>query len=233
MIVLCTQFDPSLASKKQVMKIKVDELVTSSQRRSNGVTSKKNPEDQSIEEWLADYEKSPAVSYRDANAIESEPKFKAAINENSIRSKQGKSYGKMPPIRQPIASVVEQNINTATTLLEFRYIDHRTTRQGSVAMDFETFDGMITATKFFNVEIVSNRGNKYNPGRRGQFIPSVGGNFRKLWMQAVGKVPTRWCRVHKSLRSHFRELVFTGEITNELDNKGNHYYKLRNVQPRK
>ena len=167
------------------------------------------PQDQTNEEWLADYEKSGADQYRAAKGFESEPKS------------------------QPKKVVVNKVNNRPSNELYFCYVDHRTTRQGSVAMDFESLDGEVTATAFFNVKIMSSRGIKYPTGKRGQFIPNKGGKFRKLWEQAVGKDPYRWCRVHKSMRSHFRGIVFVGEIEEVIDSKGKGYYKLTNVKPRK
>lgn len=211
------------------MKLYADHLDSSIKLQSNGATGKKRPQDQTKKEWLADFDKDPADRYREAKGIELEPKIKADDN----RFFTGSTQDAITSIHQPIEYVAGINRSSPTTQLYFRYIDHRTTRQGSVAMDFETLDSEITATCFYNVKIESNRGNKYHSGKRGQFNPPKGGKFRKLWMQAVGKKPLRWSRVHKSMRSQLREIVCTGEISNELDSRGNHYYKLRNVQPRR
>jgi len=194
--------------------------VTSIQLKGNGATGKKRPQDQTDEEWLSDL--NSADSYRVAKWGESESRRRPDKQGNFIHL-SGNTEESVPELK-PCST---------TTQLYFRYIDHRTTRQGSVAMDFESLDGEITATAFLNVYIKSNRGTKYPTGKRGQFIPPEGGKFRKLWIKAVDQAPPRWSRVHKSMRSHFRELVFTGEITKEIDSKGHHYYKLRNVQPRK
>jgi hypothetical protein len=159
----------------------------------------KRPEDQTRDEWLADYSGCTAEEYRKAKGVGSDQKFLLNL-------------------------IIKPDKNL------FRYIDHRTTSKGSVAMDFESIDGGTSATVFFNVGLRSNRSKNYPSGNRGQFIPPPKGNFRKFWIQAVGKEPPRWCRVHKSMGSKLGGLVFTGNITQETDSKGKPYNKLRNAR---
>ena len=110
----------------------------------------------------------------------------------------------------------------------FRYVGHRTTSQKSVVLEFESLDGKLTAVKFFNVKLSS--GNKsYPAGYKGQFNSQERSNFRKFWMQAVGKKPDRWCRVHKSMKSCLRNITFKGNIIDAHDKKGNHYLKFTEV----
>lgn len=111
----------------------------------------------------------------------------------------------------------------------FRYIDHRTTSSSSVVLEFEGIDRPEKAVKFFNVSL-SGRKSNYPAKNRGQFNPSERGNFRKFWMQAVGEPPSRWSRVHKSMRSHLRKLVFVGETKVVPDGKGKLYTKLTSIQ---
>jgi len=113
----------------------------------------------------------------------------------------------------------------------FRYLDHRTTPGGSVVMEFETLNHTFRAVRFFNVSLISTRGKKYPAGHRGQFNPPKQGKFRKFWLQAVGQPPSRWCRVHKQMRSMLGSLVFVGAILHQQDSKGQHYVKLTEIKP--
>jgi len=152
------------------------------------------------EEWISDYEGSDANRYREAKGIQSEPD-------------QG-----------------DRNRVNSNDELYFRYIDHRTTRKGSVALDFESLNGKIMVTAFFNVRLKNNRDKSYPAGKRGQFIPPLRGEFTKFWKEAVGEPPFRWCRVHKCMRSKLKGLTFTGDVTRELDGKNNPYMKIRNLR---
>ncbi|TDY02422.1 hypothetical protein [Thiohalophilus thiocyanatoxydans] len=158
--------------------------------------AKKRPEDQTTDEWLAEY---GGTSHASAD-------------------------GMRPPKHPPGAN---SSANETTHL--FRFIGHRTTRTGSVVLEFETLDGQLQAVKFFNVSIKSRRGNTYPAGIHGQFDPPERGKFRRFWMEAVGQPPGRWCRVHKSLRSKLGKLVFTGEIKHCIDRKGIGYNKITNL----
>ena len=115
----------------------------------------------------------------------------------------------------------------------FRYLDHRTTTKSSVAMEFESLDGELRATRFFNVSLQSPRGRRYSAGRRGQFIPPKQGKFRQFWMHAVGKEPTPWCRVHRSMRSRLGPLVFIGRFEPANDSKGQSYFRFSEVHAQK
>lgn len=118
------------------------------------------------------------------------------------------------------------------TTHEFRYIDHRTIRTGGLAMDFEILDHKLKATLFFNVNLISKYGTRYPSGDHGQFNPPANGKFRQFWIQAVGKPPYRWSRVHKSMRSSLRGLVFVGKIKPEIDSKGRPYNKIIEIWPK-
>jgi hypothetical protein len=195
-------------------------------------TDKKKPQDQSHEEWLTG--NCTAEQYRATKSGEPIPisgSDKSPITTTSLDALP--QSNQRPHFNQPtVAPSVAVDIPPANGLL-FRYIDHRTTRKGSVVLTFESLDGRIRASAFFNVSLKSNRGTIYPSGKRGQFIPPEAGKFRDLWKAAVGKEPFRWSRVHKSMRSNFRDIVFTGEITEEEDSKGQRYFKLRNVKPAK
>ena len=110
----------------------------------------------------------------------------------------------------------------------FRYLDHRTTRTGSVVLSFESLDGTAQAVRFFNVSL-EGKAKKYPAGKRGQFNPPEHGEFRRFWMHAVGKPPPRWARVHKSMRSHLSSLLFAGSLEQAEDGKGRHYFKLKGI----
>ncbi|MDZ7662512.1 hypothetical protein [Thiohalophilus sp.] len=161
-----------------------------------GIVERKRPEDQTTEEWLAEFAGSSCKPPRRGVQIEGVPKTENSADEEAR---------------------------------QFRYIGHRTTRTGSVALEFEALDGQLQAVKFFNVGLKSRQGNNYPAGKNGQFNPPERGKFRQFWMEAVGEPPSRWCRVHKSLRSKLGKLVFTGEIEHCLDGKGAGYYKITSI----
>jgi hypothetical protein len=122
------------------------------------------------------------------------------------------------------------NKNTGRNTLLFRYDYHRTTRKGSVVLEFETLDGKLSAVKFFNVNL-SSRGNKaYPSGYNGQFNPPPRGKFRKFYKKTTGCEPSRWCRVHKSLRNKLRGKVFIGTIEKQMDSNGDYYFKIIEIE---
>ena len=122
------------------------------------------------------------------------------------------------------------NKNVGRNTLLFRYDYHRTTRKGSVALEFETLDSSLSAVKFFNVNL-SSRGNKpYPSGKGGQFNPPERGKFRKFYKKATGCEPSRWCRVHKSLRNNLRDKVFIGTIEKQMDSNGGYYFKIIDIE---
>jgi len=110
----------------------------------------------------------------------------------------------------------------------YKYIDHRTTCTGSVVLSFESLDKKHAVVKFFNVSIKGKTKN-YPAGIRGQFNPPRLGNFRKFWMECVGKPPDRWCRIHKTMRSTLKNLIFSGIPIDVVDKSGNQYLKLKEV----
>ena len=122
------------------------------------------------------------------------------------------------------------NKNTGRNTLLFRYDYHRTTRKGSVALEFEALDSSLSAVKFFNVNL-SSRGNKaYPSGKGGQFNPPERGKFRKFYKKATESEPSRWCRVHKSLRNNLRGKIFIGTIEKQVDSNGDYYFKIIEIE---
>lgn len=203
-------------------------------------TARKRPQDQSNKEWLADLGEPDQSSHCTADqyrgAKSGEPIPISESDKSPIITTLFDALpqsNRRPHFNQPtVAPSAAVDIPPANRLL-FRYIDHRTTRKGSVVLVFESLDGRTRASAFFNASLESNRGTKYPSGKRGQFIPPEMGKFRGFWMETVGKEPSRWSRVHKSMRSNFRDIVFTGEVTEERDGKDQHYFKLRDVKPAK
>ena len=174
---------------------------------------RKNPEDQTNEEWIADYDQwvaeHPGCGTVPSWEFSTQDKKRGADKEFSdLRNKTGSNPEHL-----------------------FRYLDHRTTRTGGLAMDFETLDHKLNATKFFNVHLTSKYNKRYPSGNRGQFNPPEGGKFRKFWMQAVCRPPYRWSRVHKEMRSALGGLVFVGKIEHATDSKGCSYIKIIDIWP--
>jgi len=89
---------------------------------------------------------------------------------------------------------------------EFRFIGHRTTRFGRVALDFTHEDTGQICTRFFNVDI-----KKYPAGENGQFTTKKRSLFRQFWLQVIGEPPRRWCRVywemHRLKKVNFKALA--------------------------
>ncbi len=166
----------------------------------------KDPRQQSNEEWLRDY---------DGDKPDSKP---------GIRSQ---------PEPTASSSVVRLHRNKSQSLppTVFEYLDYRTTRNNAIAMDFVSTDGVVKATHYIPVKLLNNRGRRYRPGARGQFVSAKGGNFRKFWMNAVGEEPPQWCRAYKSMSSKLQGKLFTGDVSVETDSKGKQYNKLTNLIP--
>ena len=111
----------------------------------------------------------------------------------------------------------------------FKYIDHRTTRNGSLVLEFQSLDGKTKVVKFFNVSL-DGRDKKYPAGYRGQFNPPKRGKFREFWMFCVGREPPRWCRIHKMIRSTLKGLIFTGSYDTAYDKNGHPYNKFSELK---
>jgi len=121
---------------------------------------------------------------------------------------------------------------TKQTPLEtaFRYVCHRTTSRGSVVLEFQALESNLTAVLFFNVGLHGKRGKAYPAKAGGQFDPPKRGSFRKFWLDAVGKQPYRWSRVHKSMRSALGDLVFKGQYKRATAGNGEPYFKITSIR---
>ena len=101
-------------------------------------------------------------------------------------------------------------------------------------MVFEDINTGEVADLFINVDITIQRGElrgmDRDTGKGGQFLPPEGGKFRKFWMSVVGKEPYRWSRVHKELKSKLKRFIFTGDVEEHTDKKGNKYLKIKNLK---
>ena len=83
---------------------------------------------------------------------------------------------------------------------------------------------------FFNVEIKKQREEgKHRTGKGGQFFPVEKSKFRAFWMNAVGKKPYRWSRVHKEMRARLKNLLFTGDLKQAWRKNGEPYMELINI----
>ena len=112
------------------------------------------------------------------------------------------------------------------------YDHHRTTKTGSVVLSFllgsQEFDA------FFNCDITRQRGPKkgqcYETGFGGQFLPPKRGKFCAFWMETVGSRPPRWAAVHKALRPRLKGMQFEGETVLAKKKDGQTYSKLLSVK---
>ena len=137
-------------------------------------------------------------------------------------------YDSVEPVNE--ISPIKQSCGTTSPTYIFRYIGHRTTCKKSVALEFESIDGKITAVMFFNVELSSRNNKPYPAGMNGQFNPRKRSKFRKFYKEVTGEEPDRWCRVHKSLRSKFKGLSFLCSFESHRDGKGEKYFKITEIK---
>lgn len=151
------------------------------------------------------------------------------LNDYAVVS--GENVRKLPDRSSPPTNPIYREEDSVEVLC--RYVGHRTTRNGCIALEFESIDGNTRATKFFNVGLKSSREKNYPAGKNGQFIPPELGNFRRFWMKATGVAPSRWCRVHKSMRSKLGELIFLCTIVADTDGKGRTYNKITEIEVNK
>lgn len=101
----------------------------------------------------------------------------------------------------------------------------RTTKKGRLVISLRSKDYRLYCDVFFNVSINHQRGDtskSHETGRRGQFFPLEGSDFRKFWMRVFGSPPNRWCRVHKEMHK-LGGFEFTGELVDKKDSKGRPY----------
>jgi len=114
-----------------------------------------------------------------------------------------------------------------------RYHSHRTTKYGRLVMAFTDTETGQEVDVFFNVDIIKKRGEykgtSYRTGLGGQFNVTPWYKFYKFWMDAVGKEPTRWCRVHKEMKSKLENLIFTGELSTGHRKDGSPFIQIKNL----
>jgi len=115
---------------------------------------------------------------------------------------------------------------TAKTLTgAFRYLEHRTTKQGRLVLDFVHVETGQTVSRFFNVDIQNPRTKKkYRVGYGGQFTTRPGHYFRKFWNGIFEQEPRRWCRAHTELHK-LKNIDFYGIAT-----QASSYWKLENIK---
>lgn len=114
-------------------------------------------------------------------------------------------YDGKPPSRN---QSVDPPFSTApdTLIGEFRPFDHRTTRLGRLALEFEHVATHLPAVKFFNVKL-----GRYPARPHGQFTSTPGSEFRRFWLYVFGEPPKRkWCRAHEGLHK-LKNFNFTGK----------------------
>lgn len=118
--------------------------------------------------------------------------------------------------------------------LQYKYVGHRTSYLGRVILVFECLETGKEVYSFFNVDIEGKhkRGEKKNKrvrtGDHGEFYPKKRSNFRKFWMNTIGREPRSWSRAHLELHARLKNLTFKGEIEEAFDAKGIPYNKLLN-----
>lgn len=114
------------------------------------------------------------------------------------------------------------------------YDSHRTTKDGRLVMAFIDIHTGQEVDTFFNVNIKRSRGQhkgkSYRTGAGGQFNVTRGCNFVKFWMNVVGREPSRWCRVHKKMKSNLKGLIFTGELSIKYDKNGSSYTQVKTLK---
>lgn len=108
----------------------------------------------------------------------------------------------------------------------FKYLSHRTTKRPCLVLEFESLDESFLAVKFFNITLEGRKGIIYSTGANGQFNSHKRSKFRRFYKRVTGEEPARWSRVHKSLKSKFRDRIFTAEVEECRDSKDNVYYKI-------
>ncbi len=106
----------------------------------------------------------------------------------------------------------------------------RTTRLSRLVISFIDTKNREEAVTFFNVDIKKQRGEgEYETGENGQFFPKKKSNFRKFWMRIVGVEPRSWARVHKEIKSRFKNRLFTGLIDHKERSNREPYLQLYEV----
>ena len=119
------------------------------------------------------------------------------------------------------------------------YDSHRTSKNpsyktGTLTLVFINVETGQEVVAFFNVDVTHqkkpNRGKNKTLGRGCEFLPAKGSNFRKFWLIVTGIELSRWAAVHKKLKSKFKGLKFTGDLTVGYDKDGKPFNKVTNVR---
>lgn len=122
-----------------------------------------------------------------------------------------------------------------------RYESHRTTKfsrlitkSSRLILAFIDVETGQEVNAFFNADIIRKRGKHkgttYRTGLGGQFNVTSRHKFYKFWMDIVGEEPTRWCRVHKEMKSKLGKLIFTGELSTGHREDGSPFMQVRNIK---
>lgn len=119
--------------------------------------------------------------------------------------------------------------------LVLRYDHHRTANSYSGVVVLSFLDDQETEyDAFFNADLCHqrgpNRGKMRRTGTGGQFLPPRRGTFRKWFRKVTGSDPVRWSTVHKELRARLKNLRFTGDVDQAVNQYGKPFNRLRNIR---
>lgn len=158
-------------------------------------SEQKRIQNQTIDEWVSDYEGVEPAGPKTQTVAEAP--YKNWMHET------------------PRTRINSQPING----LILRYDTHRTTKNGAVVLVFFVVATGEEAVLFFNADNRKQRGKEkgenYKSGHMGQFNPKPRSKFRKFWMSVVGEAPSRWSLAHKFLKPRLKDLFFTGSLVTE------------------
>jgi len=195
-------------------------------------------QNQSHKEWWADYDSFSDDTYphirRELNKV-----TKGQLSAEAPANTGAKDIGTSAALtenRTPNHAEIGANKKLSNRSQEgevkkelFIFDSFRTTKLERLVISFTSLNSGGTVDSFFNVDIrKQRRSGKHRTGKNGQFYPAPGSKFRRLWMDAVKKLPIRWSTVHKEMRSKLKGLVFEGETRVCVLESGELYIELIN-----
>lgn len=182
-----------------------------------GMRSQERARDQTVAEWLLEYETGEPVT---------PSAWRLANTENCVISVSGQKE-----------SLANRRSKNGVTLLSrqptLRYEFFKTIKKGRVLLIFSVVGSADEAVAWFNVDIAKQRKNG-NPkpvknGVNGYFYPAPRSKFVKFWQQVFGSTSVRWGAVYRSM-NRLKGKVFTGALVEKLDSKGEPYIQIKDLR---
>lgn len=175
----------------------------------------KHPSEQSVGEWLSDYDGTPHENkHQTSQVIDIRPKTKlddliARVKNAGITSVRQVTNGILikteSNITNELHNKILNNLKPLTSIAEpdtgeplYEYVEHRTlfrNRRPHLALVFKEIHTGTIAERYFNITLQNKKGKSFKTGIKGEFriegsvTRAMKGSFIKFWIDMVNEIP--------------------------------------------